>query len=233
VFFNKSIILLLSILFLISCVQPTTVLKKKNNFYIHISVDNTEGNKVFLLKTTPSIIAVDSATISNNTVVFNGSFSTPERYLIKINSLDGTKLFIIDNDSIQIAINKEDITKSTILSSPINDELRHFQSKSKQITSKIEFLFPEIQRARLNNDAKKLAEISTKITNITQENIDYSFDYILKNPTSFISAMILNDLSKQKDINLDRIFNSYQLLSKRVKESADAKEVLLFLNTHI
>jgi len=228
--FNNSIALLF-VLLLISCVQPTKVLKKQSRFYIHLSIENAEGKKVVLLKTTPTIIAIDSSMTEDNSVVFEGSFLTPERYLLKINGIDGTKLFIIDNDSIQITINKKDIVKSTITSSPINDELNHFQNKSKQITSKIEFLFPEIQRARLDNDAKKLAEISTKITNITQENIDYSFDYIQNNPSSFISAMILNDLSKKSTVDINRISKSYQLLSDKVKESADAKEVLLFLNT--
>lgn len=225
----KDIVFIFLISLLFSCDKQVEIPISKTQYVINVHTDDLDNRNIFLYKLYPEYSLIDSTLIINNTAHFKGKIDFAERYAIKIKGIDSGKLFIIENDSIEIVIDKNDLTQSTIKGSKLNDELIEFQNKSKQINVKIELLFPDLQRARLNNDAATLENIASQILAIEQENINFNFEYVNQHPTSFISAMILNDLSKRKGIDFDRIFNAYQKLSKNVKQSIDSKEIKLFL----
>ena len=226
-FKDISFLILTSLFF--SCDKQVEIPISKTQYVINVHTDDLDNRNIFLYKLAPTFSLIDSTLIINNTAHFKGKIDFPERYAIKIKGIDSGKLFIIENDSIEVVIDKNDLTQSTIKGSKLNDELIEFQNKSKQINVKIELLFPDLQRARLNNDAETLEKIASQISAIEQENINFNFEYVNQHPTSFISAMILNDLSKRAGIDVDRIFNAYQKLSNNVKQSSDSKEVELFL----
>ena len=213
---------------LISCTKEVKKGSKKDAYHLTISTDNGSNNKVYLQKLTTST-EIDSAIIENGLATFNGKLETPERYLITIEDYFGGKMIVLENDSITIKIKNKDLINSNIVGSELNNELLKVQSTSEKIYSKIDVLFPDMQRARLDNDAKKLQEISKKMSLIEQENIDYNFNYAKENPDSFISAMILSDLSKRDSINTKKIIETYNSLTNRVKKSIDAQKVESFI----
>ena len=212
-----------------SCDKQVEIAISKTQYVINVNADDLDDKTVLLYKLSPEFSLIDSTLIINSIAHFKGKIEFPERYAIKVKGIDGGKLFVIENDSIEIVLDKSDLIQSTIKGSKINNELIEFQNKSKQINVKIELLFPDLQRARLNNDAETLKKIATQISEIEQENINFNFEYVNQHPTSFISAMILNDLSKREGIDVHRIVNAYQKLSINVKQSIDSKEIELFL----
>ncbi|MFK5879960.1 MAG: DUF4369 domain-containing protein [Flavobacteriaceae bacterium] len=225
----KDITFLFLFLLLFSCDKQTEISISKAQYTIGIYVDDFDGKNVFLYKTSPEFLLVDSTLIINNLARFKGRIDFPERYALTIEGVKGGKLFIVENDSIEIIVDKNNLKQSVIKGSEINTDLVQFQNKSKQIIAKIESFFPDLQRARLNNDVEMLKKIASQILAIEKENINFNFEYVAQHPTSFISAMILNDLSKREEINVDRIFKAFQSLSNNVKQSVDFKEVDLFL----
>ena len=225
----KDIVLILLITLFFSCDKHLVIPVANSHYFINIYVDDFEGKSIFLYKLTPKLLKVDSSLVKNNSAYFDGKIDFTERYIITLKDMKGAKLFIVENDSIEIIIDKTDLRKSTLKGSLINDELISFQNKSNRITSKIESLFPDLQRARLNNDAEALKKISSQIAEIEQENIAFNFEYVNLHPDSFLSAMILNDLSKREEIDTEKISKSYHLLSKKVKQSVDSKSVERFL----
>lgn len=228
----KDITFIILISFFISCEKQAEFSASKSQYSIKINIDYFNEHTIYLYKLIPNFSVVDSALVIKNTTSFDGNINFPERFILTLDNIDGGKLFIIENDSIEITMDKNDLKKSTIIGSKINDELFQFQNESKQIAAKIELLFPDLQRARLNNDAEVLKNISKQIAEIEQENINFNFEYINQHPDSFIAAMILNDLSKRDeiDIDIDKISKAYHSLSNKVKQSVDAKEVHRFLS---
>ena len=217
-------------LLMISCKKenkPTI----NDSYVVNLSIDNVEGKKAYLQQLS-ALKSIDSTTITNGKAIFKGSVKTPERYLITIESVFGGKMIILENDSINIVVNNDDLIYATITGSKLNDELVAVQKKSEEIYNKIDLLFPDLQRARLENDSKKLAEISSKMKAIEAENINFHFDYAQKHPNSFLSAMIVRDLIKRDSIDIDRVKTIYNLFPKEVKNSADAKVIASFLTSH-
>jgi len=103
---------------------------------------------------------------------------------------------------------------------------------SKKIFKKIEYLFPKFQKARLENDVETLKILNDEMTIIENEYFNFTYDYLSKNPTSFVSAMILRDQLKLTKIDTSRIINGYHKLSDEVKMSPDAEIISIQLNLH-
>tara|TARA_B110000908_G_C10264179_1_gene462062 strand:+ start:3777 stop:4463 length:687 start_codon:yes stop_codon:yes gene_type:complete len=218
--------LLVSLLFIItlftSCKKEKQLILNEDSYTLSILIDNNEGNKVYIQKLL-SPTEIDSTIVKNGISTFVGQISYPERYILTIETVFGGKMFILENDSINIHIKNNNLMNATIQNSKINYELISVQKESERIYNKIDLLFPVLQRARLENDAISLKDISNKMSLIEQENINFHFSYASKNPNSFISAMILNDLSKRDTIVRNKISKIYSLFSMEVKKSEDSK----------
>lgn len=222
---KKISLILLFTLAISSCTKKTNkVIEQKNSYFLSISTENGINNNVYLQKLT-NPTEIDSAKINNKNAVFTGSIETPERYLITIEGFFGGKMIVLENDSITIHIKNKDLINSTVIGSKLNNELLIVQKESEKIYNQIDVLFPDMQRARLENDAEKLQEISIKMTLIEQENIDFHFGYAKKNPDSFISAMILSDLSKRDSIDIQKVSEIYNLFTDKIKKGIDAQKI--------
>ena len=226
-------LLFLSSFIIFSCVKEKATKEVQEQFVININISNADGNLSYLHKLTNSkTIISDSAIIKNDKVVFKGSLEYPERYLLTITNVFGGKLIILENDNINVQADKNDLTKAIISDSSINSELADVQEKSMRIYDKMDLFFPDLQRARLENDAEKLEQITSKMKAIEKENIDFNYTYASGNPNSYISAMILNDLSKRDSIDINKIKTIYDNFSEEVKKCADAEQLNLLLSVH-
>ena len=225
----KNISLIIILLFTLnSCTKENVKTIENDSYFLSISTENGNNSSVYLQKLAAES-EIDSVKIENGKAIFNGSLKTPQRYLITIEDFFGGKMIVLENDSITVTIKNKDLINSTITGSKLNNEMIKIQKESEKIYNKIDALFPDMQRARLENDAEKLQEISKKMSLVEQENVDYNFNYTKENPNSFISAMILNDLSRRDSIDTQKIKDSYNSLSNNVKKSIDAQKVASFI----
>lgn len=221
-------ILFILIFTIFSCTKDNTEIK--NGYVVHLQISGVNSQKAYLHKFESSISTkFDSVIITADKAIFTGNIISPERFLLTVENVFGGKIIILNKDTIRITASKKNLTKAQALGSPINEELRIFQKDVERIYNKVDMLFPEIQRARLNNDAQKLKEVSNKMKRIDDEGIEFNIEYASKNPNSYVSAMILNDLSKRDSVNLKRIETTFNQFSKEVKQSADSKELKALL----
>jgi len=226
---------------LLSCAENNKKVEKKlessvinsNGFEIYGTIENFHPKKVYLNKIIESsIYPIDSSEIKNNSFKFKGIVEFPERFALTFESYSSITPFIIENTQLNITVISETINDPIITGSPLNTKLNEYKLSSKKIFKKIDFLFPQFQKARLENDAEKLNSIGNEMENIEMEFVEFSYQYILQNKDSYISAMILRDRLKSTTIDTLRIKNMYSNLSDKVKNSPDAEIIASFLNLH-
>lgn len=228
-------------LILVSCNNETLQVNKKNNqskvtskgFEIKGSVENFYPAKVYLNKIIEnSIYSIDSSEIIDNHFTFKGIVEYPERFAITFENYSSIALLIIENTTFDVIISSEAIDSPLIKGSKLNSELYDYKVASKNIFKKIDYLFPQFQKARLENDAQKLEEIEIEMKKIENEFTKFSYNFIAQYRTSFIAPMILGDQLKSSNIDTLLIKKTYQLLAPEVKNSPDAEIIASFLNLH-
>ncbi|WP_157961091.1 DUF4369 domain-containing protein [Lutibacter citreus] len=223
---------------LICCKKESTQQKKaiaaiKNSFFIDGSIVNFNPRKIYLNKIIEnSSYIIDSCKIENNKFSFKGSVEHPERFALSFEEYSSKAILIIENATITININGHSIDSPIIKGSELNDKMLSYQLKSKNIFKKIEYLFPQFQKYRLENNAEKLSEINIAMKKIEQEFIDFSYNFIQENSDSYISAIILRDQLKTKPIDTFKIINSFKNISDKVKLSPDSEIIKHQLELH-
>ncbi|RPD94370.1 DUF4369 domain-containing protein [Aureibaculum marinum] len=209
-------------------------MSSKNNskeFYINGIIEEIrDSTKVYLkVQKSNKILPLDTAYTINNVFKFNGKIDKPEVVGIYIDSLKGEIGLFIQNDSVFIEVNKNNLSDSKIYGSELNNEYLKFVKQSNKILSKTNYLFPLFQKARTENDVDKLKNINNQIEQIHKDNIAFTLSYARNNPESYISAFALKSLLKSEYVTKDTIASIYQNFTHEVKKGDFAIEVLLFL----
>jgi hypothetical protein len=224
---------------IIACNNQNSQKKKKDvfsdvdGFVLNGTLDSYLSDKVYLNKIIENhIFPIDSADISNNLFTFKGFVEYPERFALTFKNYSSSVVLIIENTNFQISLISNQINNPTITGSVLNTQLNEYEETSKRIFKKIELLFPQFQKARLENDADKLFEIGNKMKEIESEFVDYSYNFIQDNRNSYVSAMILYDQLKTAKADTLRIVQTYQMLSEEVKESPAAQDIKLAIDLH-
>jgi len=224
-----------SLIIICSCTTSTTKIEKqkqptKADFVLKGKLTSYLSDKIYLNKIIEnSIIPIDSALIKNNEFVFNGAVIFPERFLLTFENYSVSTIIIVENTHFEIEIDPKNTQEPIITNSPLNNLLNEYKQNSKDIFHKLDLLFPAFQKARLQNDAKKLSEIGEKLRTIENEYRDYSYNFIVENKNSYVSAMVLRDQLKLIPTDTIRIKKYYNLLSENVKKSPDAQIIALNL----
>jgi hypothetical protein len=191
------------------------------------------SDKVYLNRIIDNgIYPIDSSVIKNNQFIFKGFVNYPERFVLTFQNYSATVILIVENTEFNINLNPNELSDPLITGSPLNSKLNEYKLASKIIFNKIDLLYPQFQKARLENDAEKLIEIGSEMKNIETEFTNFSYDFIRINKNSFVAAMILRDQLKASEIDSLRILNSYKILSEEVKNSPDAKIIASVFNLH-
>lgn len=202
----------------------TSLAKVSDSFIINGAFDSYFSEYVYLNKIMHnSLVKLDSSKIENNTFNFSGSVDYPERFALTFENSSAVVIFIVENVNFIMELDAKNPTEPNILNSPLNSELNHYKNHSKEIFREIDKLYPRFQKARLENDAETLDEIGSAMAEIETNYRNYSFNYVSKNPNSYISAMILRDLFKSENADIQKISTHYKLLSEEVKQIPDAQ----------
>ena len=218
------------IILLVSCKKDQT-LEVKDNFLIKLYISNVEdGQKVYLRKQEDNLtIDLDSTIIQDSKAQFSGSIKLPEIYGIFLADKKEGLYPIIEEGTINIKANPNDYSSASINGTPLNDQLALYKSELINISSKMNELFHEFQKARAENNSNQLIEINRRMNEINNDKNSYSIRFIKENPGSFVASMVLHSIYLNKDIPNDTIAKLYALLSDTVQKSEFSKNIALDL----
>jgi hypothetical protein len=204
---------------------------KDKSFNLSGKLSNFYTDKVYLNKLKDnSYFPIDSSSIDKNMFLFKGKVAHPERFALTFKNYTTEVIIVIENCDFNIEINQLQLNDPIITGSNLNMQLNEYQTSAKKIFSKIDYLFPEFQNARLENNVLKLKEIRAEMNKIETEFTQFSFDFIENNKNSYISAMILRDLLKTPNIDSLKVDKLYKEFPEYIKQSSDSKIIANYLN---
>lgn len=232
------VVLSIFALLICSCKKPSIqkeqlVIAQNKTFTLNGTLENFNPKKVFLNKIIEnSIYVIDSLNVVDNTFKFTGYLEYPERFALSFQEYSTSIILIIENSNFEVFIDAKNLNEPIIKGSKLNSKWNEYQLNSKKIFKKIEYLYPQFQKYRLENNADKLLEINNEMTKIEQEYIDYCYSFIAKNKDSYIAAMVLRDQLKTSKLDTLKIIKTFNSLADNVKKSPDSQVIELVLNLH-
>lgn len=208
------------IYFIVSCNNKVIENNKqisKDSFTINGRIKNNNDQIIYLysLKKSKPIVK-DSTLIKNNKFQFKGIVTHPVKALLHTKHNNIGTPFILANESISIELYK---MGNSSINSPINNEFEVLKKQSISIYQQIDYLFPQLQKARMENDYKTLTTINKEIKLIELESNTFIIDYIRNNPEKHLAALLLNDLWSTQDKDSVQLQIIAKILSPEIQRT--------------
>lgn len=192
----KKIVVFILIIFLVnSCQKDENKIHEAFEIKGQLINNSKKFEKIYLgYEFYNGFYLADSSDIDNDTFKFKGKIAYPQKAQLLFYELGQPFAFILTGEKIKLQLDAQDMTRSKYANSPINDEFQQLKYQSVAINNTIDYLYPQIQKARLENDSETLKKLIIQIREIENKNSKFLLDYISKHPKTRLAALLLNDL---------------------------------------
>ena len=169
------------------------------------------------------MIAVDSAKLVKGVFTMKGMAVEPEVNFIQVKGVEGKIAFILDQGVINFTIFKDSIAKSKIGGTPDNDALQKFNLFTQEVQQKMQNFqalnAEKMQTAQTNKDNATIQSLMDQFGVLQNELLAYTSTYPEKNPTSFLSVLLLDNMFNQPEVDIKKIKMVYGALTAKLQKT--------------
>lgn len=218
----KKVLLITTIaLGLVSFINPV-----KPNFTLNGIAKGVQDGTIVYLESqdeAKGTVAIDSAKISKGVFTMKGMAVEPAVSFIQVKGLEGKIAFILDQGNINFTIYKDSIAKSKIGGTSDNDALQKFNIFSQKVQQKMQDFqavnMEKMKTAQANNDNVTIEQLMDQFGLLQNELIAYTSSYPEKNPSSFLSVLLLDNMFNQPEVDMKKIKMVYGSLTAKLQKT--------------
>ena len=203
--------------------------KNEDKFFLNGKVEDiNDGAKVYLKTLDTKVgkeIIKDSAIVTANTFEIRGSLDYPELHFLTVEGVAGMLPIMVENKDIDITINQENISESTISGSKSQEDFDDFLEGMMVIQRKG---FDVITQLRKSGQTKNKAfrdSLNNLMLTYEKEAKLYPVDFIKNNPQSFFSLEVLDQETNKRNSDVKSYQVAFENMELSLKNSAKGKIV--------
>jgi len=133
--------------------------------------------------------------------------------------------FYLENSEISVEGTLDSLFKAKVTGSKTQDEYQSFIDSNKPLSDAYSSLYSEYQTATQSGDASKVAEIEKKADEIQKQMIDNQKNFVINNPSSYVSPSILASLAYDMEASeIESIINKFDTTIVKLPQVAALME---------
>lgn len=175
-------------------------------------------------------VEIDTAVVMNEKFSFEGKVLGPEMCFLFVNSVNGNLPIIIENNEINIELNKDNISASKVYGSKTLEALTDYNAKMNLLFEKRKEISLALRMAAQDNDNEKTTSLNKQLSDLTLEISKKPLDFIKNNPSNFYALILMETLLRRKDIEPNKASDMYNTLDEVLKNSLKGKEIALLID---
>ncbi|MEN9335154.1 MAG: hypothetical protein RLZZ500_141 [Bacteroidota bacterium] len=195
-----------------------TIDKKNDGSMVYLRYENAMG----VLK------EVDSTKISDGKFSFEGKVETLDIYSLTIENLNTSLNFIMEPGTIQVHFATDPKDYPKVSGTPYNDQLQKLNETYKKYDDKLyDFQTKNMESfktAQKNNDSATIQKLMAEAMQLNKEKFDYLKEYPVKNPTHFMSVMLLHQRVFGGDTSFVELSSAYRKMPELLQTTRLGKE---------
>jgi peroxiredoxin len=201
----------LSIVFVVAVLLASCTTKVQNEFVITGTVDTVINNKIYLQKRGDGpLITIDSLQMSGGEFKFSGVINYPEVYYLTIPATKSSVPFFLEPVQLIVNIRTKDIDKTKITGSKSQAQYDSYLDKLDGFSVKIKEGYQMYNAAQEIGDQEKARYFDSVVNALDEERSRFSKNFVLENPSSFISPYIMYRNSYTYELeDLEKALNAF------------------------
>lgn len=170
-------------------------------------------------------IDIDTAIVIDEKFKFEGKLENPEMLYIKVNSVTGNLPIILENASIIINIDQQNISKSEIKGSKNHDDYVAFIEGRNNSQIEVQMLSVKLDDAMFIKDEPNIEYYTEELNKAVEKNTNFPALFVNSHPNSYVSLFIVDAQTNLRDVDLELYQNAFNSLSSDLKNSEYGKNV--------
>ncbi|MCY4267548.1 MAG: TlpA disulfide reductase family protein [Flavobacteriaceae bacterium] len=200
---------------------------KSQSYRLNVTTDFEDGKSVYLIELNQyrQPITIDTTIIKNGKFQFEQKIPYPQNSFIEIEDHPQPFLFIAENGSITMEIKRETLPDYALGGTLSNDGLHTYKKDTEAFRSSLEAIGNEGYQAQSQGDSILVEDLSQQYYSVEDQIIQYDIDFVKKNPSSFLSLLIIQSHIPTQTIPNDSLIDLYNHLSDEIKSGSTSKFV--------
>lgn len=176
---------------------------------------------------------LDTVLVKDGKFEFTGKIKEPAMYSISFPEMNNGFSLIVENDEIEVEVYKDSIQFSKMGGTYHNDEYFRFNQEMKNIGKSLDKKLKDYEAKNTNaynaavaaNDTAKVKSLVDGVEKIKEGYAVAVNKYAKENPKSFISALIIENMFRQPNSNMEDIKKLYENLDDDLKNYKVGKNI--------
>ena len=191
------------------------------------------GIRVYLRAIDPNNrpMDIDTAVVMNEKFTFEGKVLGPEMCFLFINSVNGNLPIILENNEINIDIDKDNLSASKVYGTKTLETLNEYNAQMNSLLEKRKDISIALRIAAQNNDNEKTTTLNKELSNLTEQITNSPIDFIQNNGSNFYSLILMETMVRRKNVELNKVNDMYNGLDEVLKNSSKGKEIAALIDT--
>ena len=173
---------------------------------------------------------IDTAIVMNEKFSFVGKVENPELRSLIIDNIGGKLSFIIENNTIDIRIDKENIAASTVSGSIIYDEYRVYYAEVMEAKNKSYSDIRDYKKASRTKNLTLKDSLSSILAKNAQELAQYPINFALNNADNYLSLLLVEQEVDNETNNIKTCKEAFDNLDIELKNSTKGRELGIKIN---
>ena len=175
-----------------------------------------------------SLVVIDTAIVNEGAFVFEGVQTEPELHFLSTQSVEDKIPVIIEEGEIEVGLDIKNPTKTVLKGTYNNEELYEFRTVG---STKIQAEMRDFEQknsqqlilAQQNGDTETLGRLQKIYQGFVNRIEDFNNNYIDKNPSSYVSVLLLEDMMFNPAAKAQRLKKQFNKLTAELKNTKKGK----------
>ncbi|SDH92323.1 TlpA disulfide reductase family protein [Winogradskyella thalassocola] len=162
---------------------------------------------------------LDTAVVIDEKFTFTGKVLYPTLSIISVNSVNGNLNFMLENSAIDIAINKANISQSTVSGSSSQNDYDTYQKELTALRKTAMDLKVQLRNNRSTSAIAKRDSITKLAAAAETKFQEFPIKFIKNHPSSYYSLALIELESAKRNANIEEYLTAFDNLDSELKSS--------------
>lgn len=170
-------------------------------------------------------VVIDSALVMEEKFSLKGSVEEPGIHFLIIDGSAGNVVFMLENSTVSVDINKENLRESQITGSNSNESFQIYLNEMKNFQKTGQAEVAKFRMYSNEGNVEKLDSMREIINNLKVSQSKYSLRFLDENPTSYFGLYLIESESYNPAFEVEKHIKAFENLSSELQNSNKGKEV--------
>lgn len=201
---------------------------KKTDYVINGNAKNIyNGIRVYLneINERGRLRPIDTAMVMNESFTFNGSVEHPKLLYFTVNGVLGRFEMMVENAEMNIEVDSEIISNSTLTGSKSHDLYKSFSKEYMQLKNDLIKAQKEYKQSQSISDSKSIGANKQAVSDLEERYSSYPYEFIKENSDNFVVLPAIKNQLFSRELNIEKMVEAFESVDTIIKNSTEGKQL--------